>query len=185
MRIDLTILRSCAKHPTRVRRKGMLSVPLALAFLFWCQGYGVLADSSEHFGTIPTSPIAAAQEEQLKADRVEAAEQTKRTKRLRARLAQSGKASWYGPSFQGKATANGDVFDQRLLTAAHKTLPLGSKAKVTNLETGNSVEVTINDRGPFIRGRIIDLSRAAAGELGILKSGVVQVRVEALSGTVG
>lgn len=66
------------------------------------------------------------------------------------------------------------------MTAAHKTLPLGSKARVTNLENGNSVEVTINDRGPFVAGRIIDLSRAAAAEIGIIESGVAPVKVELL-----
>jgi rare lipoprotein A len=91
-----------------------------------------------------------------------------------------GKASWYGPRFHGKKTATGEIFDQQKLTAAHKTLPLGTKAIVTNLENGNTVEVEINDRGPYVPGRVIDVSYAAAKQLGILKSGVAPVEVQPL-----
>lgn len=94
--------------------------------------------------------------------------------------AHMGMASWYGPGFSGKTTASGDVFDETKMTAAHKTLPLGSKAKVTNLKNGKSVEVEINDRGPYVEGRIIDLSKAAARALGIVDHGVARVRVELL-----
>jgi rare lipoprotein A (peptidoglycan hydrolase) len=93
----------------------------------------------------------------------------------------SGTASWYGPGFHGKKTASGEIYDQNKLTAAHKTLPLGSKARVTNLDNGNAVEVEINDRGPFVEGRIIDLSRAAAGALGFVKSGTAPVQVELIA----
>lgn len=89
-----------------------------------------------------------------------------------------GKASWYGPGFTGKKTASGALFDDAKLTAAHKTLPLGTKVKVTNLENGRSVRVEINDRGPFVGNRVIDLSRAAAHALGMVENGVVQVRIE-------
>ena len=92
-----------------------------------------------------------------------------------------GKASWYGPGFHGKKTASGEVFDQQKLTAAHKTIPLGSKAIVTNLNNGNTVEVEINDRGPYIPGRIIDVSQAAADALGFVASGTAPVRVELLA----
>jgi rare lipoprotein A (peptidoglycan hydrolase) len=95
-----------------------------------------------------------------------------------------GVASWYGPRFIGKKTANGDIFDGEKFTAAHKTLPLGSKARVTNLSNQKSVEVEINDRGPFIDGRIIDLSEAAARVLGMIDRGTVNVKVELLDGTV-
>jgi rare lipoprotein A len=91
-----------------------------------------------------------------------------------------GEASWYGPGFSGKTTASGEVFDETKMTAAHKTLPLGTKAKVTNLKDGKSVQVEINDRGPYAQGRIIDLSPAAAKALGIIHRGVVKVRVESL-----
>lgn len=84
-----------------------------------------------------------------------------------ANVPQTGFASWYGPGFHGKRTASGERFNQHALTAAHKTLPLGSKVKVTNLKTKKTVVVTINDRGPYSRGRIIDLSRGSARVLGI------------------
>jgi rare lipoprotein A len=98
-----------------------------------------------------------------------------------AKHALNGTASWYGPRFHGKKTASGEIYDQRKLTAAHKTLPLGTKARVTNLDNGSSVEVEINDRGPFIEGRIIDLSRAAAGALGFVESGTAPVQVELIA----
>ena len=84
---------------------------------------------------------------------------------------QVGDASWYGPAQDGKETASGETFDQNKLTAAHRTLPLGSKAVVTNLENGKSVEVKINDRGPYAKGRKIDLSRAAARQIGMSTAG--------------
>ena len=87
-------------------------------------------------------------------------------------------ASWYGPGFHGQETASGETFDQNALTAAHRTLPLGTVAKVTNLETGQSVTVTINDRGPYVQGRQLDLSQAAAKQIGLTKQGVAQVKIE-------
>ena len=90
---------------------------------------------------------------------------------------QYGNASWYGKSFHGKKTASGQLFNQNALTGANRTLPFGSVVRVTNLRNGKSVDVTINDRGPFIRTRIIDISRAAAREIGILQRGVARVRV--------
>ena len=94
------------------------------------------------------------------------------------RLVSTGRASWYGPGFRGKRTASGEIFDDNKLTAAHKTLPLGTSAKVTNLSNGKSVTVEINDRGPFVDGRIIDLSQAAAHALGMVERGVAHVRIE-------
>ena len=86
---------------------------------------------------------------------------------------QRGKASWYGPGFQGRLTANGERFNTHAYTAAHKTLPFGTKVKVTNKTTGRSVVVRINDRGPFVHGRVIDLSKASARAIGI--SGVADI----------
>lgn len=83
------------------------------------------------------------------------------------RALQSGKASWYGPGFHGRRTASGERFNQNAMTAAHKSLPFGSRVRVVNQQTGQSVVVRINDRGPFVRGRIIDLSRASAQAIGI------------------
>jgi rare lipoprotein A len=91
-----------------------------------------------------------------------------------------GQASWYGPGFHGRKTASGEIFDQGKLTAAHKTIPLGTKAKVTNLQNGNTIEVEINDRGPYIGQREIDVSHAAANALGFVKSGLTLVRIELL-----
>lgn len=92
-----------------------------------------------------------------------------------------GEASWYGPGLQGKETANGETFNQKELTAAHPSLPMGTKAKVTNLENGKKVNVTINDRGPFAEDRVIDLSRAAANKLDMEKDGTTQVKIETQS----
>ena len=96
-----------------------------------------------------------------------------------------GMASWYGPGFAGRLTANGEVFDPSELTAAHRTLPFNTHVRVTNLRNGRSVVVRINDRGPFARGRIIDLSRAAAERVGMIGSGTARVRVEVLNGVGG
>jgi len=94
---------------------------------------------------------------------------------------QTGMASWYGPGFHGKRTANGEVYNQHALTAAHRTLPLGTRAVVTNVDTGESVEVRINDRGPYKYGRVIDLSYAAARRIGLWAAGTAPVRVEVLN----
>jgi len=93
---------------------------------------------------------------------------------------QVGRASWYGPGFHGRRTASGERYDQNGLTAAHRTLPLGSEVHVTNVTNGKSVRVRINDRGPFVRGRVIDLSRGAAKQLGIIRRGTERVRVHVL-----
>ncbi len=89
-----------------------------------------------------------------------------------------GEASWYGPGFQGKETANGETYDQKEMTAAHPTLPMGTKAKVTNLENGKKVDIRINDRGPYADGRVIDLSGAAAKKLDMKGDGTAQVKIE-------
>jgi len=88
------------------------------------------------------------------------------------------KASWYGPRFHGRLTANGEIYDQMGYTAAHKSLPFGTLLKLTNLKTKISVVVRINDRGPYIPGRKIDLSKKVAMELGAFKHGVVKLKVE-------
>lgn len=92
----------------------------------------------------------------------------------------TGVASWYGPGFHGRLTASGEVYDQNLMTAAHTTLPLPSLVEVTNLENGRSVVLRLNDRGPFADDRIIDVSRAAAQELGFIGQGLANVRVRYL-----
>ena len=94
---------------------------------------------------------------------------------------ETGIASWYGPDFHEKATANGEQFDQNALSAAHKTLPLPSIVQVTNLENGRSIEVRVNDRGPFVGNRIIDLSRRSAQLLGFEGQGTAKVQVRVLA----
>jgi rare lipoprotein A len=93
---------------------------------------------------------------------------------------QTGIASWYGPGFHGNRTANGEIFDQYELTAAHPSLPLGTRVMVTNLGNGRAVEVRINDRGPFVDNRVIDLSYAAARVIGMIGPGTSPVRIEVL-----
>jgi rare lipoprotein A len=94
---------------------------------------------------------------------------------------ETGIASWYGPDFHAKLTANGEIFDQNAVTAAHKTLQMPSIARVTNLENGRSIILRVNDRGPFVHGRIIDLSRRSAQLLGLEGKGTGRVRVQVLT----
>jgi rare lipoprotein A (peptidoglycan hydrolase) len=147
--------------------------PLVICLgLLLSQGCAMLKSPSET--AVPTEtttqpaprPLAPAQPPDKKSAPVE------------AKLPQTGEASWYGAKHQGKQTASGATFDQARLTAAHPSLPFGSKIKVTNLSNGKSVEVEINDRGPFAENRIIDLSQAAAKALGMIESGTTTVRLE-------
>ncbi len=91
---------------------------------------------------------------------------------------QEGMASWYGKEFNGRPTASGETFDMYALTAAHRTLPLGTTVRVTNLDNGKEAVITINDRGPFVKGRILDCSYGAAKELGYAGAGLARVRIE-------
>ena len=93
----------------------------------------------------------------------------------------TGVASYYAKRFHGNKTASGQRYDQSAYTAAHKRLPFGTKVRVTQKKTGKSVVVTINDRGPYVKGRVIDLSRRAAGDLGMMKRGSTKVVIEILS----
>ena len=93
---------------------------------------------------------------------------------------ETGTASYYGAQHQGKRTASGEPFNQHAMTAAHRQLPFGTRVKVTNLANDKSVIVRINDRGPHTRGRLIDLSREAAAQLGMLQGGTARVRIQSL-----
>jgi rare lipoprotein A len=104
------------------------------------------------------------------------------TSRRPAAGASVGVASYYASKFQGRPTASGERFDNGKLTAAHRTLPFGTRVRVTNLDNGRSVTVRVNDRGPFVKGRIIDLSAAAAKGIDMLHAGVARVRVEPVGG---
>jgi len=89
-------------------------------------------------------------------------------------------ASWYGAPYHNRRASNGEIYNMRAMTAAHRTLPLGSIVRVTNLKSGDAVTVRITDRGPFISGRVVDLSQAAAEKIGLVKAGVAKVKVELL-----
>ena len=122
---------------------------------------GHAAPAQEAIPPIPTPPIAAPE--------------------LRPVIQVSkGQASWYGPGFYGNRTASGEILRQGTLTAAHRTLPFGTRVRVTNLWNGRSAVVRINDRGPFHGARVIDLAHGAASELGVASSGVAEVRLEVL-----
>ena len=92
----------------------------------------------------------------------------------------TGEASWYGPGFSGNYTANGEIYRQGTMTAAHRTLPFGTKVRVTNLRNGRSAVIRINDRGPFVDHRVIDLGQGAASSLGLISSGIAKVKLEVL-----
>lgn len=96
-------------------------------------------------------------------------------------FAQTGGASWYGPGFHGRKTASGERFDQNAMTCAHRTARFGTKLRVTDTRTGKSIVCRVNDRGPFIRGRVVDLSKAAAARLGILSRGIGTVTLQRLN----
>ena len=127
-------------------------VPLVAAFT----GQALLAGCARVVPTGPSAPSVAGGEE-------------------------VGMASWYGSAHQGRRTASGEVFDMNQLTAAHRTLPFGTRVLVTNRDTSQSAEVRINDRGPFVKGRILDVSYAAARLLGAVGPGTIPVRVRVLS----
>lgn len=102
----------------------------------------------------------------------------KTRKKSEATYKEVGEASWYGPGFHGRKTASGEIYDQREMTAAHPTLPLGTEVEVTNLENKKKVEVEITDRGPYVDDRVIDLSKGAAKKLGMKEEGVSEVKIE-------
>ena len=104
--------------------------------------------------------------------------QKQHTKTVKVQKSQVGMASFYAKKFHGRRTASGEIFNNNGLTAAHLTLPFGTKVKVTRLKTGKSVIVRINDRGPHVRGRIIDLSYGAAKKIGLVQAGTARVRIE-------
>lgn len=103
-----------------------------------------------------------------------------KTRRSSGAYTTTGQASWYGNEFNGRRTASGEIYNQYGITAAHKTLAFGTRVKVTNLNNGKTVTVRITDRGPFIAGRIIDLSRGAADIIGLTASGVAPVKIQVI-----
>ena len=128
-------------------------------------------------GCASTRPLSAADADRIFGETRDRVEETEAT----APAPEVGRASFYGPGFHGRTTASGEVFRQEALTAAHPTLEFGSRLRVTNLANGAAVMVTVNDRGPFVRGRVIDLSVGAARALGFLREGTTRVRIERIS----
>jgi rare lipoprotein A len=135
---------------------------------------------------IPAPPTIPTAEETLPEPPAEVAKERnqdtedERYKNAKVIQTETGMASWYGPPYHNRKAANGEVFDMYALTAAHRTLPLNTVVRVTNLKTEHSTVVRITDRGPFIPGRIIDLSKAAASAIDVIRPGVAQVRVDVL-----
>ena len=146
------------------RRPRLLAMCLGLLLFQGCAMLQRPSDVAAPAETLPDQPTA------------------KKSPAVPAKLPQTGEASWYGAQHQGKQTASGTIYDQARLTAAHPSLPFGSRIKVTNLGNGKSVEVEITDRGPFAGNRIIDLSQAAARALEMIESGTATVRLEVPSG---
>jgi rare lipoprotein A len=131
-------------------------------------GFTLVVNEDKITEPVVTENVVAAEEEVITADRslVEFVDKG------------NMKASWYGPGFHGRKTANGEVYDQNSFTAAHKSLKFGTLLKITNLKNNKSVVIRINDRGPYIHGRDLDLSKAAASELGMVRKGVAKLKVE-------
>jgi len=162
-----------------------LGVFLGVA-MFSATGYAV-ADATSEPGSEPTtlrehaSAARAAKSRALAKRQEQAAELAEAARRPGARrLPEIGIASWYGRAWHGKRTASGERFSAEELTAAHPTLPLHSRALVTNIRNGKSVAVVITDRGPHTKGRVIDLSQSAAKMIGMLNSGTAPVKIEPL-----
>jgi rare lipoprotein A len=130
---------------------------------------------------VPQAPPISASQPTEASEAAEAAPDLKPGSHARKPIyVEVGWASWYGPSYNHRRAANGEIYDQDQLTAAHRTIPLNSLARVTNLATGESVEVRITDRGPFVGDRIIDLSKAAAKRVGVYLHGTAKVKIEVL-----
>ena len=164
------------------RRPCLFAICLGLLLFQGCALLQRPPDSAAPIET-PAPPAASESSVSVQPAPIEPVPPTaKKSPAVPAKLPQTGLASWYGAQHQGKQTASGSNFDQAELTAAHPSLPFGSKVKVTNLANGKSVEVEITDRGPFAENRIIDLSQAAAKVLEMIESGTATVRLELASG---
>ena len=169
------------------RKRFLPRLLLILSFTLWVDSNAVASNEDE----AQQQADAVAEKVKKKAESTEKAEgkkndlvedsvKVKTSKDGEPVIEQKGEASFYGKGFHGKETASGEKFNQHDHTAAHPTLPLGSEATVTNLETGESVEVEINDRGPYAKGRDIDLSEKAAKDIGLDKQqGAIPVKIEA------
>ena len=128
--------------------------------------------------TVATAPVAVPPEHVAPLPAPESAEAPEPVEK--GRLHESGEASYYGEELAGRPTASGETFDPSKMTAAHRTLPLGTRLRVTNTKSGESVVVRVNDRGPFAKNRVLDLSKGAAKRIGMLRSGTARVKIELL-----
>lgn len=152
-----------------------------------CLSAGVLAGGlcgcHHHVQTaaVPPPPAVYAARGRATTPRVAVPPATAGQLRGKPTLVETGMASWYGPQYNARKAADGSVYDQNAMTAAHRTLPLGSLVRVTNLATGQVVVARITDRGPFVHGRVLDLSVGAAKAVGIYRAGVARVKVEAFA----
>ena len=162
-------------------RKQMFAAGLALMMGLSLSSMPVVAKESTSKKVIKTKAVSATQ----KGGKNSISGQVRKTSysptNAKAKLASSGVASYYGPGFHGRRTANGERFDMHAMTAAHRTLPFGTQVKVTNLANGKSTIVRVNDRGPYAHGRVIDLSLAAAKAIGSAGSGTARVSLEVLN----
>lgn len=181
---------------TIAKNKAAALIGFALAVMFAVSGFFAVQNNSSHMSAAvilesgnepadslatPVTPIekdsvktpAAVVENRMTEEAEEAAAKSKSLG--------SGEASFYGPGFEGRPTANGERFNSAEMTAAHRTLPFGSKLRVTNTSNGQSVIVRVNDRGPYAHNRVIDLSKGAAQKIGMIQSGTANVKLELIS----
>lgn len=173
------ILRTALTPPYRVRINRFFFITLlfpATVFMAGCGSHRAAQATVPPAPTISAPAPAAEPAEEAVAPQAE--EPSSRSKK--AIYVETGWASWYGPSYNHRRAANGEIYDQDQLTAAHRTIPLNSIARVTNIATGDSVTVRITDRGPFVQNRIIDLSKAAAKRVGVYQHGTAKVKIEVL-----
>lgn len=152
------------------RRVQRFAAVLAAVVLFGCSSSPRFAEKEKSSGTEKTNRTTEKTEP----------EKSVKVSTGKVLLTLEGVASYYAMDFHGKLTSNGETFDMNALTAAHRTFPFGTKIRVTNLENNLSVVVRVNDRGPFIEGRMIDLSMAAAKEINLVKTGTARVRLEVI-----
>jgi len=147
-------------------------VGLSIAFAAFFISVPAILDSSFHLAPL----LASAAEQSANQTNKKAQACTGKMPKL-----QTGEASWYGREDAGKKTASGEIFDPNARTAAHPTLPLGTEINVKNLENGKETTLTVNDRGPYIKGRVLDVSRKGADDLGFVKDGITEVQIETKS----
>jgi len=179
------------RRPTISTKKTAAVIAFILALMLFVSGLFSLQNNSSRMAAAavvesvkePAQTEDSAGISQIVENRMteEAAKAADARTKTTSRALGAGEASYYGRQFAGRLTANGETFDPAALTAAHRTLPFGSKVRLTNTGNGRSVVVRINDRGPFVEHRLIDVSSGAADELGMIQSGTAHVKLELIS----